>query len=217
MQIDIFNDRYEHAGTADKRDAHTRGLWHRTFTALVIDPGRQTVLLQKKAPGRVPFPRPDYADITVGGHYHAGEEIPDGVREAREELGIRDLSYADFVPLGVRQTAVTIAPGYIEREFQHIHLLPRDDALGTIPLGGDGEVSGLAEISLDDAICLSAGGTARVPARYLTRDRTGLTVTSGFLGTADLIPGYLAIDRLYLRLFVASRRFIGGDREHLYW
>jgi isopentenyldiphosphate isomerase len=124
MLIDIFNDRYEHVGIEEKKTAHAEGLWHRTFSCLVINPVAGTVLLQKKTPGRFAFDRPDYADFTVGGHYHAGEDIPDGVREAREELGLKSLTYSDFVGLGIRQTAVTLAPGWIEREFQHWHLLP---------------------------------------------------------------------------------------------
>ncbi|MGH3995703.1 MAG: NUDIX hydrolase, partial [Pseudonocardiaceae bacterium] len=99
--IDIFNDRYEPAGTADKKTAHAQGLWHRTFSALAINPTSRRVILQKKAPGRYTFDRPDYADITVGGHYQAGETIPDGVREVHEELGI-PVSYRDLHPIGLR-------------------------------------------------------------------------------------------------------------------
>jgi isopentenyldiphosphate isomerase len=78
--IDIYNDRYEHTGTEDKQQAHRQGLWHRTFSALAVNPSSRQVILQKKAPGRYSFDRPDYADFTVGGHYHAGEGIPDGIR-----------------------------------------------------------------------------------------------------------------------------------------
>lgn len=156
MLIDIFSDRYEHVGTAEKKDAHAQGRWHRTFSALLVNPVARTVTLQKKAPGRAGFDRPDYADFTVGGHYHAGEAIPNGVREAREELGLHDLDYPDFFPLGIRQTAVTLAPDRIEREFQHWHLLPLTSPLDDIPLD-DAEVSGLVEIGLDDAIALAAG------------------------------------------------------------
>ena len=216
MLIDIFSDRYEHAGTADKKDAHAQGLWHRTFSALLINPATRTVTLQKKAPGRAGFDRPDYADFTVGGHYHAGEAIPDGVREACEELGLHDLDYADFFPLGIRQTAVTLAPDRIEREFQHWHLLPYHSLLDSIPLD-DAEVSGLVEISLDDAIALAAGERQQAEALYLTRDDHARKVTPGVLTTADLIPGYLATDRLYLRLFIAARRYLSGDREYLSW
>lgn len=216
MLIDIFSDRYEHVGTAEKKDAHARGLWHRTFSALLVNPAARTVTLQKKAPGRAGFDRLDYADFTVGGHYHAGEAIPDGVREAREELGLHDLGYTDFFPLGIRQTAVTLATDRIEREFQHWHLLPCSSPLGDIPLD-DAEVSGLVEIGLDAAIALAAGDRQQADALYLTRDGHARTVTEGILTTADLVPGYLATDRLYLRLFVAARRYLSGDREYLSW
>jgi isopentenyldiphosphate isomerase len=216
MLIDTFSDRYEHTGTAEKKDAHAQGLWHRTFSALLVNPAARTVTLQKKAPGRAGFDRPDYADFTVGGHYHAGEAIPDGVREAREELGLHNLDYADFFPLGIRQTAVTLAPDRIEREFQHWHLLPLTSPLDDIPLD-DAEVSGLVEIGLDDAIALAAGDRQQVGALYLTRDGHARTLMRGTLTTADLVPGYLATDRLYLRLFVAARRYLRGDREYLSW
>lgn len=213
--IDIFNDRYEPVGTEDKKTAHAKGLWHRTFSALAINPTTQRVFLQKKAPGRYSFDRPDYADITVGGHYHAGEAIPDGVREIREELGL-PVAYGDLHPIGLRQTAVTLAPDYIEHEFQHWHLIPLDVALEDIPLA-DAEVSGLVDIALHDAIALAGGDADTVPARYATRTDTGLECREATLTTADFIPNYLMLDQLYLRLFVAARRFCIGERVHLFW
>jgi len=202
--IDIFNDRYEPVGTEDKKTAHAQGLWHRTFSALAVNPTTKRVILQKKAPGRYSFDRPDYADITVGGHYQAGETIPAGVREVHEELGL-PVAYGDLHPIGLRQTAVTLAPNYIEREFQHWHLLPLEVALEEIPLA-DAEVSGLVDIALDDAITLADGDTD-----------TGLEYSEATLTTADLVPNYLKLDQLYLRLFVAARRFCAGERTHVFW
>lgn len=43
--IDIFTDRYQHVGIEDKTEVHRRGLWHRTFSALALDPGQRRVLL----------------------------------------------------------------------------------------------------------------------------------------------------------------------------
>jgi 8-oxo-dGTP pyrophosphatase MutT (NUDIX family) len=213
--IDIFNDRYELVGTEEKKSAHAKGLWHRTFSALVINPTSRRVILQKKAPGRYTFDRPDYADITVGGHYQAGETIPDGVREVHEELGLT-VAYGDLHPIGLRQTAVTLAPDYIEREFQHWHLLPLDVALEEIPLA-DAEVSGLVDIALDDALALADGDTDTVPARYATRTDTVLGYSEAALTRADLVPNYLKLDQLYLRLFVAAHRFCAGERTHVFW
>ena len=213
--IDIFNDRYEHIGVEDKKVAHSHGLWHRTFSCLAVNPTTRTVLLQKKAPGRYQFDRPDYADISVGGHYEAGEDIPDGIREVHEELGL-PVAYADLHPIGLRQTAVTLAPDYIEREFQHWHLLPLDIDLEAIPLA-DAEVSGLVELDVDQAIDLANGVRDDAPARYATRGQDGMTYAEAPLGRTDLIPNYLKLDQLYLRLFVTAGRYCSGEREHLFW
>ncbi|GDY29749.1 NUDIX hydrolase [Gandjariella thermophila] len=213
--IDIFNDRYEHVGVEDKKAAHVQGLWHRTFSCLAFNPIARRVLLQKKAPGRYSFDRPDYADITVGGHYQAGEMIPDGVREVHEELGL-PVAYADLHPIGLRQTAVTLAADYIEREFQHWHLLPLDLELEAIPLA-DAEVSGLVELDLDHAIEMADGVRDDAPARYATRSPEGMAYTEATLGRSDLIPNYLKLDQLYIRIFVAARRYRSGEREHLFW
>jgi 8-oxo-dGTP pyrophosphatase MutT (NUDIX family) len=215
MLIDIFNDRYEHAGTEDKKAAHVKGLWHRTFSALAVIPATRRVILQKKAPGRYTFDRPDYADITVGGHYEAGETIPDGVREVHEELGL-PVAYSDLHPIGLRQTAVTLAPDYIEREFQHWHLLPLDIDLEAIPLA-DAEVSGLVEIGINDALALAEGTIDAVSARYATRVGNGLEYSHANLSRVDLIPNYLKLDQLYLRLFVAAHRYCAGERQHVFW
>ena len=213
--IDIFNDRYEHLRTEDKKQAHRQGLWHRTFSALALNPSQRRILLQKKTPGRYSFDRPDYADITVGGHYQAGERIPDGIREVHEELGL-PATYAELHPIGLRQTAVTLAADYVEREFQHWHLLPLEVDLEAIPLA-DAEVSGLADIDLDEAIALAAGDRDSVPARYVSRANEGLRYTEGELTRSELVPNYLALDQLYLRLFVAAQRYTSGERTHLFW
>jgi isopentenyldiphosphate isomerase len=213
--IDIFNDRYEHVGVEDKKAAHAQGLWHRTFSCLAFNPNTRRVMLQKKTPGRYSFERPDYADITVGGHYQAGESIPEGVREIHEELGL-PVAYGDLHPIGLRQTAVTLAPDYIEREFQHWHLLPMELDLEAIPLA-DAEVSGLVELDLDHAIELANGTRDNAPAHYATRSHNGMTFTDATLDRSALIPNYLTLDQLYLRIFVTARRYCAGEREHLFW
>lgn len=213
--IDIFTDTYEHIGTEDKKLAHQRGLWHRTFSALAINPSTRRVLLQKKSPGRYSFDRPDYADITVGGHYHAGERIENGVREVREELGL-DIDYSDLHPIGLRQTAVTLAEDYVEREFQHWHILPITLELEDIPFAG-AEVAGLAEIAVDDALSLARGDADAVPARFSSRAPEGVQYTEAALRRSDLVPNYLALDQLYLRLFISARRYCDGERGDLFW
>ncbi len=218
-EIDIFDDRYNHIGIAGKKEAHEKGLWHRTFSCLVINPSKAVVHLQKKHANQYSFDRPDYVEVvTAGGHYEAGESIEDGIRELHEELNLKKVTYSDLYPLGIRQTSVTIAPQYIEREFQHLHLLPLDISLIDYSLG-NAEVSGLVEIAIEDGITLASGKAAEIHATYLhwPTGTFSAEISPGTLRATDLIPGYLATDQLYLRMFIAAQRFVAGQCEYLLW
>lgn len=216
MKIDIFTDRYEYVGIEEKAVAIANGYWHRVFSCLVLNASTRTVFLQKRYPGQYEFNPPNYADITVGGHYAAGEKIEEGIRELHEELGLRDVKYSDLIPIGIRQTCVTLAPDYIEREFQHIHLFPMDRVLEEFPLDGT-EVAEIIEIGLEDAMNLAIGSCDNILAASARRQGPDVVVQEGVLQRTDLVPGYLAIDELYLRLFLAAKRYCDGERALLYW
>lgn len=219
MLVDVFDDTYRLVGTADKATVHQQGSWHRTFSCLVVRSSDNSVLFQKKHPGQYCFSRPDYAEpITIAGHYHAGEEIAAGVREIEEELGVPNVPYEDLVSLGVRQSAVTLGDGYIDREFQHMHLWPNDAPLHSYLLG-NAEVSGLVEVSIADAISLVDQDVESIPANCIhwPKGEASGNVFSSVLTYGELIPNYLRIDCLYLRLLIAARRFVDGDRDHLMW
>ncbi|MXQ55339.1 hypothetical protein [Shimazuella alba] len=64
----------------------------------------------------------------------------------KEELGI-DVSFERLIPLGVRQTAATIAPDYSIKEFQYIFQLVENHPLKDYPLSSS-EVAGLVEVSI---------------------------------------------------------------------
>jgi ADP-ribose pyrophosphatase YjhB (NUDIX family) len=215
--IDIFDDCYRPTGRADKREAHRRGLWHRVFTCLVVNPECRTVTLQAKQPGLYGFERPDFLDVSVGGHYQAGEEIADGVREIREELGI-DVEFSKLVPIGVRQTAATLAPDYIANEFQHMFLLPTPLALARSAVENE-EVRGLVEVPLDATLDLLLGRSDETSAVAWSASMAPAAKDGRFpITRAAFPPSYLAIDQLFPRLFVAAHRYVRGDEPHLiFW
>jgi hypothetical protein len=217
VDIDIFDDRYRWTGTADKREAHRRGLWHRVFTCLVLHRERRTVTLQAKQPGLYGFERPDFLDVSVGGHYQAGEDIPEGVREIREELGM-DVGFDALVPIGVRQTAATLAPDYIANEFQHLFLLPteQDIARGSVE---NEEVRGLVEVPLDDTLDLLLGRIDETAAVAWSKTMAPAANGGQFpITRAAFPPSYLATDQLFPRLFVAAFRYARGDDPTLiFW
>jgi isopentenyldiphosphate isomerase len=207
--IDIFTDKYVHIGTMEKKEAHVKGQWHRVFTCLLVNPQKGTVLLQKKQPGRYVFDRPDYLDITVGGHYQAGEMIEDGVRELHEEVGI-PAKFEDLIPVGIRQTAATIKEDYIANEFQHLFLLPIEMELEEFQLE-DSEVTGLVEIDIQDGIDVLMKKTDAIKARGIFMVDGNRVVSDLELTRDDFVPAYLEIDQFFLRYFIAAKRLVKGE------
>lgn len=209
-KIDIYNDKYEHMGTSGKKKAHEKGYWHRVFVCIVVNPRTKTIILQKKVPQRYSFDRPDYIDITVGGHYQAGENIEKGIRELKEEIGI-ETQFKDLVPIGIRQTACTINPDYIANEFQHMFLLPLDKKLERYKLE-EAEVRGLIEFKIQDGIDLLLNRINGIKAKgYFVVDNKKSSYKIK-VTRKDFVPAYLKNDKLFLRLFIASKRFLNGDK-----
>lgn len=216
MQIDIFNDKYESLGVADKKLAHMVGLWHRVFTCLLYDPKKNIAFLQLKTPGRYDFERPDYVDISVGGHYRAGELIEEGARECQEELGL-NVSYSDLISIGIRQTACHVSHSYVANEFQHIFLLPRQVALEDLS-PADLEIAGFVELPIEIGIRLLKGEIDTIKTRRRVRAGDFWVVESCVLSIDSFPPAYLAIDKLIERLLIAAVRQIRGDDvRQIYW
>lgn len=209
-KIDIFNDRYEPIGTENKKEAHQQtGQWHRSFICLLVNPEKKTVLLQSKIQDLYDFDRPDYVDFTVGGHYQAGESIADGIRELKEEMGI-EADFKDLIPIGVRQTAHTITDSFIEYEFQHIFLYPTAKKMEDFALDGS-EVKGLVEINIQDGIDLLLEKVDVIPATSGTLVNGEMAQKDFELTRKEFVPSYLTKDKIFVRLFIAAKRFVRGD------
>lgn len=211
-KIDIFNDKYEFIGTASKKEAHQKGLWHRVFTCILVNPKHKTILLQKKAPGRYAFNRPDYLDVSVGGHYKSGESIRHGIRELKEETGIKT-KFKDLIPLGVRQTAETISKNYIANEFQHVFIYSTMQKLEDYKLDNT-EVNGLVEINIQDGIDLLLKRTNKIKGRGLFIKNEKRKIYDVNITRRDFVPSYLKKDRFVLRLFVAAKRYIKKENRN---
>lgn len=208
-KIDIFNDKYELIGKASKREAHQKGLWHRVFTCILVNPKKKTILLQKKVLGRYSFDRPDYIDVSVGGHYIAGESIEEGVRELEEEVGVK-MKFKDLISLGIRQTAETVTDNYIANEFQHIFICPIEQNLEDYKLGKV-EVNGLVEMNIQDAIDLLLGKKKQIKGRGLFVNDGKRNICELDITKKDFVPSYLKRDQFFLRLFIAAKRYAERD------
>lgn len=154
--VDILDDSGRFTGSVRlKSEAHRDGLWHRCFHCWVVylpDSGEPELLLQRRATVKDTWP--GRLDVSVGGHLSAGEDILDGVREMREELGL-EASAKDLIPLGEQRVEREIPQG-LDREFHGVFLYATKTPPEELTLQPE-EVDSVVLITLKDAERFSRG------------------------------------------------------------
>ena len=206
--VDVFDENYQWKGVALKSEAHNQGLWHRVFSCLIVDSTTRSVFFQKKQPLCYSFERPDYIDVSVGGHYIAGEKIEEGIREFKEETGI-EIQYSDLINLGIRRSVFSIGD-YKCFEYQHMHLY---DLKGERPgFNGDmKEIKAFVEVNVDQAISLLLKDSYEIDAiQYYKNEIAVYKMTYN-----EIDPAYMTGDKLMLRLLIAALRYMQGEDKRL--
>jgi isopentenyldiphosphate isomerase len=201
--LDIYDENMTHLGVKERGAVHRDGDWHRVFHCWVIyrdAAGQDFMVLQKRGPDKDIFP--NRLDVTVGGHYEAGESVADGVREIEEELGITT-RFDDLIPVGVRVT-VARYEGLIDREFADNFLLVRDTAIRDYPYQQD-EVSGLVALNIDEALALFAGERETIHAQAV-----GLGTSPVEISLEHFIP---LVDQPFYKALVLAKRCLNGEKH----
>ena len=186
---------------------HRDGDWHRAVHVWVAGEdarGAPFLTFQRRSPRKDTWP--GRCDATVGGHYRAGETLAETLREVEEEIGIRadDL---DLLPLGVRVCANEAEPGIVDRDVQDLFLL-RDDRPLDAFRPNPAELAALVRFRVDDLIPFLTGETLEIQGESIAPGSgrpAPMTATPD-----DFIP---AIDRYFLRVAIAARNMLRGDRD----
>jgi isopentenyldiphosphate isomerase len=139
--------------TKARENVHRDGDWHRSFHLWIVKDGKH-VLFQRRSHKK--DLEPNKLDVTVGGHFGAGETLLEVVREVEEEVGLR-VELKDLQYIETRQGERYYEQA-IDREFVDVYALRCDQALEAYYLQCD-EVSVLYEVPLDKAIELYQDGT----------------------------------------------------------
>jgi isopentenyldiphosphate isomerase len=207
--FDVLDCAGRRTGETISRDqAHWTGAWHGAFHCLILykRAGTWYVLFQKRsalktiAPGKF--------DVSVGGHYSAGEDAKvAGPREIREELGL-EVRFTDLLPLGRRVFVYCFTPGVIEYEFQDVFILDRDVHPAALALQKD-EVAGVLEMNVETGMELFSG---KRPAAECYLYRTGSSTERVQVSVDDFVP---CVDSYYLKLLLLAYRYMNGERERL--
>ena len=131
---------------------HRDGDWHRSFHLWIIKDGNY-VLFQRRSTEK--DLEPNKIDVTVGGHFKAGETLADVVREVEEEVGLK-VKPETLHFLGTRQGERRYEHA-IDREFLDVYVLRCDQPLDQYYLRCE-EVSILYEVPIEKAIDLYQNG-----------------------------------------------------------
>jgi isopentenyldiphosphate isomerase len=173
--FDLCDERGRLTGRTKRRAlVHRDGDWHRSFHCWVVVPGGPNgpaIVLQQRTPQKETWG--GLWDVSVGGHYRAGEGLAGGLREIAEELGLR-VTEPELIHAGWRREQVFYPNGLIEREVQDVYFLRREldlDALAPDPT----EVTAVA----------------LVPAGALARLASGRLATLEVLGGPVLPDGHV--------------------------
>lgn len=207
--IDIYNENHEYIGKCDKILAHKLGLWHEVFNGIIVNKNKNTVIFQIKNSAHNKVHNINKIEISIGGHYKAGEKTEDGIREIEEESGIK-INFENLIYLGERQVSTIVNKDYIVREFQKIFIIPYNDSIIKLNCKDD-EVSGFIELDIDDCIDLFLKFKNNILGINNQMEKINVTLD-------NFVKAYLKGDELYLRLVIASKRYVNGERlELLKW
>jgi isopentenyldiphosphate isomerase len=194
--------------TIPRDEAHRTGAWHGAFHCLIIYArgGRNCALFQLRSAQKLIAS--GKFDVSVGGHYTAGENAEvAGPREIKEELGL-DVNFDDLLPLGRRVFVYCFSPGVTEYEFQDVFLLPAASELKGMALQAD-EVAAVLEMDVDTGIKLFSGELRSAEGRLL---KNGNAAERARVSAADFVP---CLDSYYLKLLLLAQRYFNGERRFL--
>ncbi len=171
--FDVLDATGQATGIQKKRfEVHQEGLWHRSLHLWVVKDNGY-VLLQRRSKKK--DLEGGMVDVSVGGHFAAGESFIDVLREADEEIGLSlgptDLHYIHtqqserFYPNKEEEDT-----SRIDREFQEVYFCHCDQALNSYFLNPE-EVDVIYEVPLDAAIALYEAGEPVLAAGYDSQHR----------------------------------------------
>ncbi|HEY9834829.1 MAG TPA: NUDIX domain-containing protein [Stenomitos sp.] len=129
---------------------HAEGDWHGAFHLWLVNNSKEPMMyLQRRKEDK--DVAPGYLDVPVGGHYHSGEKIADGVREVEEEIGLT-VHLQDLTPLGKR-LVVYREQGVKNNELVDVFLYETDLRIEAFKLQPE-ELAGFYEIPVREMLKL---------------------------------------------------------------
>ncbi|AUX41781.1 NUDIX hydrolase [Sorangium cellulosum] len=203
-----------------RRLVHRDGDWHRSVHVWVLlarEPeGRRSdaepwVLFQQRSPEKDTWP--GAFDVAVTGHYRAGEDLAEALREAEEEIGL-PLSPGDVIRLGTRRRRDEHAPPIVDCELQDVLLATTRRALAAFRPCPD-ELAALLSLPLGAALRLARGEVPSVSGliRRAAHASGAVEIAPHEVRLEDFVA---ARDGYYERALETIRRRLSGEAPALW-
>lgn len=205
--IDIFDCNYNHTGTAEKDEAHRKGLWHQTFHCWIVRPDNK-IVLQLRSKGKENHP--DRLDISVAGHISEGETVEGGgLRELSEELSLKADS-SKLKSLGYFQVVSNVPSKkitpYIDTEFCNTFLYIDETPLREYTMQPD-EVDAVFEIDIQEGLKLFSEEINQVEICGIERETGNEIIRT--VSFKDFVPHPKS---LWLKIFIMAERLLEGKK-----
>ncbi|WP_438019962.1 NUDIX domain-containing protein [Sorangium sp. So ce315] len=219
--FDVFDRKGRPLGVRKaRRLVHRDGDWHRSVHVWVViereaDARRSDVepwvLFQQRSLAKDTWP--GAFEVAVSGHYRAGEDLAEALREAEEEIGL-PLTPGDVIRLGMRRHVDDHAPGIVDRELQDVLLATTRRTLAGFRPHPE-EITALLSLPLSAALRLVRGDAQRVTG--LLRDAPDA------MGAVKIAPRDVRLDEFvaardgyYERAIESIRRRLAGETPALW-
>lgn len=144
--LNIFDEHGNGAGQATRGEVHRVGHWHETFHCWLAAKESDTDYLYFQVRSQAKRDYPNLLDITAAGHILSHETIKDGIREVKEEIGIK-VSYDELISLGIVKDSI-VSKGMIDKELAHVFLYKSKVSMDEFQLQEE-EVSGIVRLALE--------------------------------------------------------------------
>ncbi|GLC28868.1 NUDIX hydrolase [Clostridium omnivorum] len=201
--LDTFNEDEECIGKAPRSEVHRMGYWHRTFQCWFTfeENGKQYLLFQKRCENKDTYPL--LFDITSAGHLSTGEDLQQGVREIKEELGV-DIEFNELLPIGiVKQKKIEI--NLKDYEFAHVFLFRSKNKITDYKLQKE-ELTALVKLELKSAIELFNNKVNKVKLVGITFDGNNDYKDAEFEATKESFVPHG--DKYYNLVFSAAEKLL---------
>ena len=156
--------------TKPRGDIHRDGDWHRSLHIWFFRMcgGRIQVLFQRRSLTKDTWP--GALDVTVGGHFRAGETLEETVREAAEEVGVA-VRPQELTRIGQR-FAVSRDDRWLDREVAEVYATRIHPDLTKLRLHAE-EVDSIVALDIANALQVFDGPNRRVTGHEARRGSDG--------------------------------------------